>query len=124
MAWGHGEVIYPAVPANTVPGGDDTIVFWHRELPPLNAEPMAEHTMEATSGRVAGTISHRDELWEHCYQELMANTRARLVQEIARLGGHYAHVHDESIEIRHDNAAGEAWLHGRFSYMLYRRPAG
>ena len=101
---------------------DDKIVYWHRELPPLNAELVAEHAVEATSSRVAGTISHRDELWDRCYQELMANTQARLVQEIARLGGHYAHVRDESIDIRHDEVAGEAWLHGRFSYMLYRLP--
>ena len=45
----------------------------------------------------------------------------RLLQEVARLGGHFAHVHDEAIDPRHDEAAGEAWLHGRFSYMLYRR---
>jgi len=102
-------------------GRDDKIVFWHRELPPLDAELMGEHTMEATSRRVAGTFAHRDELWNRCYEELMANTQARLAQEIARLGGHYAHVHDESIDTRHDDATGEAWLHGRFSYMLYRR---
>jgi hypothetical protein len=99
------------------------IVYWHRELPPLDAELMAEHTIEATSGRVAGTISHRDELWDRCYTELMANIQTRLTQEIARLGGHYAHVHSESIDTRHDDAAGEAWLHGRFSYMLYCRPS-
>ena len=99
------------------------IVYWHRELPPLNAELVAEHTIEATSGRVAGTISHRDELWDRCYTELMANIQTRLTQEIARLGGHYARVHSESIDTRHDDAAGEAWLHGRFSYMLYRRPS-
>jgi hypothetical protein len=99
------------------------IVFWHRDLPPSNAELMAEHTVEATSARVAGTLAHRDELWDRCYQELMANTRARLAQEIARLGGHYAHVYEESIDSRHDDAAGEAWLHGRFAYMLYRRPS-
>ena len=97
------------------------VVFWHRELPPLDAEFMAEHTVEATSGRVAGSLSHRDELWDRCYQELMSNAHARLVQEITRLGGHYAHVHDEAIEPRHDDAAGEAWLHGRFSYVLYRK---
>jgi hypothetical protein len=50
----------------------------------------------------------------------MSNAHARLVQEITRLGGHYAHVHDEAIGPRHDDAAGEAWLHGRFSYVLYR----
>ena len=64
-----------------------------------------------------GPCSHRDELWDRCYQELMANVHARLAQEITRLGGHYAHVHDESIETRHDDAAGETWLHG-FSEML------
>ena len=84
---------------------------------------IADHTVEATSSRVAGTLSHRDELWQRCYGELMANTTNRLRQEIARLGGHYAHVYGESIEVRHDEAAGEAWLHGRFSYMLYRLAA-
>jgi hypothetical protein len=99
------------------------IVYWHRDLPPLDADLIAEHTVEASSGRVAGTFSHRDELWNHCYEELMANAQDRLTQEIARLGGHYAHVHDESIDIRHDDASGEAWLHGCFSYVLYRRPS-
>jgi hypothetical protein len=107
---------------NAIDNTDDgKIVYWHRELPPADAELMAEHTVEATSGRIAGTLSHRDELWDRCYQELMANTHARLAQEIARLGGDYAHVYDESIDTRHDDAAGEAWLHGCFSYMLYRR---
>ena len=101
---------------------DNKIVYWHRELPPLEAELVAEHTVEATSGRVGGTLNHRNELWDGCYEALMANAQARLIQEVARLGGHYAHVHDESIDIRHDDAAGETWLHGSFSYMLYRGP--
>jgi hypothetical protein len=41
-------------------------------------------------------------------------------QELARLNGHYAHVYDESIDTRHDDATGEAWLAGRFNYVLYR----
>lgn len=73
-------------------------MYWHRDLPPVSAELMADHTVEATSGRVPGTISHRDELWQRCYDELMANVSDRLLQEIARLGGDYAHVHDESID--------------------------
>jgi hypothetical protein len=97
-------------------------IFWHRELPPLDAEPMAEHTVEAVSGRVAGTLSHRDELWDRCYAELMANVESRLGQEIARLGGRYAHIYEESIDTKHDDRVGEAWLRGRFSYMLYKRP--
>jgi hypothetical protein len=83
---------------------------------------MAEHTVEAVSGRVAGTLSHRDELWDRCYAELMANVESRLGQEIARLGGHYAHIYEESIDTKHDDRVGEAWLHGRFSYMLYKGP--
>jgi len=97
------------------------VVYWHRELPPIDATMLEEHTVEATSGRVAGTIAHRDELWDRCYRELTANAAARVVQEIARLGGDFAHVLNESIDSRHDDAAGEAWLHGRFVYVLYRR---
>jgi len=98
-------------------------VFWHRELPPASAELMSEHVVEATSGRVHGVMTHRDELWDRLYGELMATAETRLAQEIARLGGDYAHIHDESVDTRRDDATNEAWLHGRFSYMLYRRPA-
>ena len=97
------------------------IVYWHRQLPPVTAEVIDDHVVEATSGRVQGTLSHRDELWDRCYQELMATAQARIEQELARLGGDFAHVHDESIDSKHDDATGEAWLHGRFSYMLYRQ---
>ena len=99
---------------------DPQILYWHRELPPLEAEAIGEHVVEATSARVPGTIAHRDELWDACMTDLMAQTRARLTDEIARLGGHYAHVLDESIDTRRDDATSEAWLHGRFTYMLYR----
>lgn len=51
----------------------------------------------------------------------MAQARTRLEQEVVRLGGHFAHVLDESIDSRHDETTGEAWLHGCFTYMLYRR---
>ena len=101
--------------------GRPKIVYWHRELPPLDAELIADHTVEADSSRVPGTIAHRDELWDQCHRELLATAEGRLVQEVARLGGHFAHVHDEAIHPKHDDATGEAWLHGRFGYMLYRR---
>jgi hypothetical protein len=48
------------------------ITYWHRDLPPADAEPMGEHTVEATSKRVPGTIAHQDELWNQCYEDLMA----------------------------------------------------
>ena len=100
----------------------DRTIYWHRELPPLTADLMGEHTIEATSERVPGTIAHRDELWARCYRNLMAETSVRLNREIVRLGGHYAHVLDEVVDSRHDDATGEAWLRGRFRYALYRRP--
>jgi hypothetical protein len=101
--------------------GNKTL-YWHRELPPFEAEGMGEHTVEATSSHVLGSLSHRDEQWARCHDELMAQTRDRLYQEVARLGGDYAHVLQELIDIRHNDATGEAWLHGRFTYMLFRRP--
>lgn len=101
----------------------EKIVFWHRELPPINSELIAEHSVEANSSRVAGTLAHRNELWDQCYQELMRNAEIRLVEEVTRLGGQFAHVHRESIGAKHDDAAGEAWLHGTFTYALYRQPA-
>ena len=101
---------------------DGRTVFWHRDLPPLEAEVLGEHTLEAVSARVPGTLAHRDEIWDRCYAELMAAAHVRLNQEIARLGGHFAHVLHESVDSRHDDVTGEAWLHGRFTYVLYRRP--
>lgn len=105
-----------SLPAESTP----KIVYWHRDLPPLDAESMSEHTLEADSRRVPKTVAHRDDLWRDCYQQLMANAEGRLIQEVHRLGGRFAHVHDEVIEPKHNDAAGEAWLHGRFTYMLYR----
>ena len=97
------------------------IVYWHRELPPASAEIMGEHILEAAGARVEGTLAHRDELWDRCYQDLMAQARARLEQEVARLNGHFAHVLGEVVEARRDDAKGEAWLQGRFTYVLYAR---
>ena len=99
------------------------IVFWHRDLPPASAEAIGEHTLEATSVRVPGRLADRDELWDRCREDLMASTRRRLTQEVARLGGEYAHVLSEHIEPRHDERTGEAWLYGRFTYALYCAPA-
>jgi hypothetical protein len=106
-------------------GGSDSsrkVTYWHRELPPIDADAMDEHTVEATSVRVSGTLSHRDELWDRCRDDLMAQAHTRLGQEVARLGGDYAHVLGESIDSKRDDVTGEAWLHGRFTYMLYGVP--
>ena len=96
-------------------------IYWHRQLPPLDAEVMGEHALEATSNRVRASLACRDELWDSCYRNLMDTVEDRLRQEIRRLGGDYAHVTSESIDSRHNDATGEAWLHGRIDYALYRR---
>ena len=98
------------------------VVYWHRDLPPLAAEPIGEHTIEATSQRVKNTFSRHDEAWGGCYGDLMTQATARLAEEVARLGGDYAHVGEETICPRHDDAAGEGWLYGRFGTVLYREP--
>jgi hypothetical protein len=107
-----------------VQSAERKIVYWHRELPPFAAEAVGEHIVEAASDRVPGTLAHRDELWENCYESLMVHARERLEQEVARLGGRYAHVLDETVESHHDPVKNEAWLQGRFTYMLYgEKPA-
>jgi hypothetical protein len=95
-------------------------VYWHRDLPPLDAQPMGEHTVEATSQHIAGTIARRDALWDECQRGLTTEVELRLAQEVVRLGGCCAHVLDERIDTKRDPVRNETWLHGRYSYVLYR----
>ena len=59
---------------NTVGTNGSRIVYWQRELPPFDADAVAEHSIEATSSRVPGTLVHRNELWGKCYENLMVCT--------------------------------------------------
>ncbi len=102
------------------PTANPKIVFWHRELPPLAAEPLDEHIVEASSARVSSALAHRDELWLQCHADLIEQASRRLTQEVGRLGGRYAHILSESIDAHHDEITDQAWLQGRFTYMLYR----
>ena len=97
------------------------IVYWHRELPPIDGEILHEHVVEATSDRIEGSIERHGDLWDRCYATLMQHASERLAQEVTRLGGDYAHVLDEHIDSRRDDAANESWLRGRFNYVLYGR---
>jgi hypothetical protein len=96
------------------------VIYWRRDLPPIEANAAGEHTIEADSVRVAGTLEHRDELWDRCRTDLTARLSYRLEQEVRRLGGQYAHVLNERIATKHDPVTSEAWLYGCFTYMLYR----
>jgi hypothetical protein len=97
-----------------------SVVYWTAIFPPLTPSRSATITIEATSARVPGTIRGRDALWDRCYRDLMDRVRERIEQEIARLGGDCARVLSETVEPRHDDALGEAWMYGRFHYELYR----
>ena len=98
----------------------EQVVYWHRELPPINAEAIGEHVVEASSEHVASGFAQRDELWNRCYESGVSRVRVRLEQEVARLGGHYAHVLAEAVESKHDAATGQGWLNVCLTYMLYR----
>ena len=71
---------------------------------------------------MAGSLAHRDDLWDQCYRDLMAQVHLRLDQEVHRLGGDYAHVLEETIGSKHDDRTGEVWLRGCIKYLLLRRP--
>lgn len=111
------------VPATSGIETREKIVYWHGELPPLAAEAVGKYVVEADSGRVLGTIAHKDELWNQCFEGLKREFQKRLEQEVQRLGGDYAHVLGESVESKHDECSGESWLHGRLTYVLFRRGA-
>jgi hypothetical protein len=83
---------------------------------------MGDHTIDATSDRVQGTLAHRDEMRNRCYRELMERTHLRIEQDIVRLGGDYAHVVTDDVGPRHDDRTGEAWMYCRFDYVLLRAP--
>ena len=104
------------------PQDSGKVIYWHRDLPPLDGEILHEHVIEATSGRVSGSIDRYGDLWGQCHAALMQHTSDRLAQEIARLGGDFAHVLDEHIESHRDDVTNESWLKGRFNYVLYRAP--
>jgi len=95
-------------------------IYWHRNLPPANAQAIGGHTVEASSARVSGTLEHRGDLWQRCYRELMTEAKRRLEQEITRMHGDCAHVLAEHIEPRRDERTGETWMYGRFDFELYR----
>lgn len=99
-------------------GTDRHIVYWHRDLPPLDGNVLGEHVIEAASHRIPHRLAYRDELWNECYRDLMEETNRRIEQEVSRLSGRYAHVLNESIDARHDDVSGESWLRGRFTYTL------
>jgi hypothetical protein len=79
------------------------MVYWHRELPPFNAEPLGSRP------------------GNHCKDELMLHANQRLVDEIVRLGGRYAHVLNESIDTKHGDR--QRGMRLRRSASLFNGPS-
>ncbi|MCA9677973.1 MAG: hypothetical protein H6708_19380 [Kofleriaceae bacterium] len=100
----------------------DRIVYWRRELPPLSEQLEGTHELEADSEHVPHGFADRDALWGRCYRSLVEVARARIIQEVERLGGSCAHVVDEQIAARTDDVAGEFWLRGTFRFVMYVHP--
>ena len=99
-----------------------SIVYWRRELPPLSEQIEGEHEITADSARVHGAWGDRDALWSRCHDDLMSRARARIGDEVTRLGGSCAHVVDEVIAVRRDDGSGDFWLSGTFRYVMYVHP--
>ncbi|MEO8706020.1 MAG: hypothetical protein ABI867_38680 [Kofleriaceae bacterium] len=101
------------------------IVYWRRELPPLSEQIEGEHEIEADSPAIHyDSGSARQLLWGACYPMLLDHAEARMVQEVVRLGGSCAHVVDEKITAKVDDASAMFSLHGRFRYVMFTHPAG
>jgi hypothetical protein len=110
-------------PASRVSWCVSKIVYWRRELPPLSEEIEGEHEIEANSPAVPyATSPARDRLWGACYPQLLENAEVRMAQEVVRLGGSCAHVVEEVITAKVDDANAEFSLHGRFRYVMYTHP--
>ncbi|MBK7077685.1 MAG: hypothetical protein IPH44_35850 [Myxococcales bacterium] len=100
------------------------VVYWRRDLPPLSEQIEGEHELIATSEHAHVSWAERDALWGRCYRSLTERAEARLAQEVARLGGSCAHVVDEQVASKVDDATGAMWLVGTYRYVLYRHPPG
>jgi hypothetical protein len=99
------------------------VVYWRRDLPPLSEQVEGAHEIEADSPHVEHGDGPRDAMWGTCYRQLMTEAERRIGQEVERLGGSCAHVVDETVTARVDDALGTFWLRGRFRYVMYVHPA-
>jgi hypothetical protein len=98
------------------------VIYWRRDLPPLSEVVEGTHEVEADSPKIHNDLTRRPELWKQCYAPLLEAAERRATQELARLGGSCAHMLDEQIVAKLDDATGEFWLHGRFRFVMYRHP--
>ena len=63
-------------------------IFWHADLPPLEAELVDEYRVIARSERIEYRFDRRTELWHRCVDSLRENLEHRIGQELDRMGSH------------------------------------
>lgn len=105
-----------------VQSGMAKIVYWRRELPPMSEQLEGEHEITATSDRVRTTWSEREVSWARCHDSLAAHAQDRITQEVRRLGGTCAHVLEEVVTSRRDDATEEFWLVGTYRFTMFVHP--
>lgn len=98
------------------------VIYWRRELPPLSEQIEGEHEVEAESPHVHYDYGNREAMWGKSYGPLMEEAERRMAQEVARLGGSCAHVLEEVVTAKTNDATAMFWLHGRFRYVMYVHP--
>jgi tetratricopeptide (TPR) repeat protein len=93
-----------------------------RALEILNQVLKLDPSDDAAHGLLAEALA-ADGQWDAAIPHYRAfvSARPRDAGACRRLGGQYAHVLHESIDTRHDEALREVWLHGQFTYVLYRQ---
>jgi hypothetical protein len=99
-----------------------TIVYWRRDLPPMSEQIEGTHEVEAESPHIHYDFGRRAEMWAKCYGPLQLEAEERIRQEVLRLGGSCAHVVDEAIRSKTNDAEGLFWLRGRFRFVMYVHP--
>ncbi len=99
------------------------IIYWRRELPPLSEQIEGEHEVDATSPAMHYDFGARDTLWGRCYPLLLEAAEVRIAQEVERLGGSCAHIVDETVTVKLDDAAATFALRGAFRFIMYVHPA-
>lgn len=95
------------------------VVYWRRELPPLSEQIEGEHDLEAESPHLHYELGDRQLMWSKCYPLLLEQAESRIRQELTRLHGSCAHVVDEQITAKVDDAQSLFWLRGRFQFVMY-----
>ena len=98
------------------------VVYWRQDLPPLSEQLEGEHEIDAESPHVHYSFGDREAMWSQCYGLLQKRSEERVKQEVLRLGGSCAHIVEEQITTKTDDAAALSWLHGRFRFLMYTHP--